>query len=206
MLSIGEFARLGAVSVRTQRHYDEIGVLRPAQVDPETGYRCYSADQLRQLSRIIALKELGLSLAQTRRMIDGITVEELRGMLMLRRAQLELDIESQANQLRGVEARLRHIDKEGAMPADDIKAKIISAMGVVAIAEHVTELGPLTVVPAVNRAAAQFDHLVIRERVEACGPLMFFYETDHGDADGATVYLACRSPGSQPSCRNRRGM
>jgi DNA-binding transcriptional MerR regulator len=39
MLSIGEFARLGAVSVRTLRHYEEIGLLLPAQVNPETGYR-----------------------------------------------------------------------------------------------------------------------------------------------------------------------
>ena len=43
MFSIGEFARLGTVSVRTLRHYDEIGLLRPARVDPETGYRGYSA-------------------------------------------------------------------------------------------------------------------------------------------------------------------
>jgi MerR family regulatory protein len=41
MFSIGEFARLGAVSVRTLRLYDEMGLLRPARVDPATGYRAY---------------------------------------------------------------------------------------------------------------------------------------------------------------------
>ena len=66
MVSIGEFARLGGVSVRTLRHYDEIGLLRPAQVDPVTGYRGYLASQLGQLNRILALKELGLSLTQAR--------------------------------------------------------------------------------------------------------------------------------------------
>ena len=69
MFSIGEFARLGGVSVRTLRHYDEIGLLRPATVDPDTGYRGYSAARLGQISRIIALKELGLSLAQVRRLL-----------------------------------------------------------------------------------------------------------------------------------------
>jgi DNA-binding transcriptional MerR regulator len=39
MFSIGEFARLGGVSIRTLRHYDEIGLLAPATVDPLTGYR-----------------------------------------------------------------------------------------------------------------------------------------------------------------------
>lgn len=53
MFSIGEFARLGGVSVRTLRHYDEIGLLRPAQVDPVTGYRGYLASQLGQLNRIL---------------------------------------------------------------------------------------------------------------------------------------------------------
>ena len=46
MFNIGEFARLGGVSVRALRHYDEIGLLRPAKVDPLTGYRGYSAAQL----------------------------------------------------------------------------------------------------------------------------------------------------------------
>jgi DNA-binding transcriptional MerR regulator len=54
MFSIGEFARLGGVSVRTLRHYDEIGLVRPATVDPDTGYRSYSAAQLGQINRIMA--------------------------------------------------------------------------------------------------------------------------------------------------------
>jgi DNA-binding transcriptional MerR regulator len=94
MFSIGEFARLGTVSIRTLRHYDEIGLLPPAKVDPVTGYRGYSAEQLRLLNRIVALKELGLSLAQARQLMDGITLEELQGMLMLRRAQLEQELEA----------------------------------------------------------------------------------------------------------------
>src|SRR5580693_458343 len=134
MFSIGEFAKLGAVSVRTLRHYDEIGLLRPARVDQETGYRAYSAHQLGQLNRIIALKELGLTLAQVRQLLGGITLEELRGMLTLRRAQLEQELDTFKNQLLGVEARLRYIAGEDAMPADDIMVKKIPAMGVVAIA------------------------------------------------------------------------
>ena len=78
MFTIGEFARLGGVSVRTLRHYDDIGLLRPVTVDPDTGYRGYSAEQLGRLNRIMAMKELGLSLVQTRRLLDGITLEELR--------------------------------------------------------------------------------------------------------------------------------
>jgi DNA-binding transcriptional MerR regulator len=134
MFSIGEFARLGTVSVRTLRHYDEIGLLHPAKVDPNTGYRSYAADQLGQLNRIMALKDLGFSLEQTRKLISGITLEELRGMLALRRAQLEQELEEYLTRLQGVEARLRYIEGETAMPADDITVKKIPELGVVAIA------------------------------------------------------------------------
>ena len=188
MFSIGEFARIGTVSVRTLRHYDEIGLLRPAKVDPATGYRGYSADQLGQLNRILALKELGLSLAQARQLLDGITLEELQGMLMLRRAQLEHELEEHKNQLLGIEARLRYIGREGAMPADDIVVKKIPAMGVVAIAAHAPAFGPQNIVPVVNRSQELFDQLGIRDRVREAGPYLIFYEHDQGN--DVTVYLA----------------
>jgi DNA-binding transcriptional MerR regulator len=63
---IGEFAELGGVSAKTLRFYDEIGVLRPASVDPRTGYRRYLVQQLEELASIVALKSLGVSLAQVR--------------------------------------------------------------------------------------------------------------------------------------------
>jgi DNA-binding transcriptional MerR regulator/effector-binding domain-containing protein len=188
MFSIGEFARLGAVSIRTLRHYDEIGLLPPAKVDPQTGYRGYTAEQLRRLNRIVALKELGLSLAQARQLLDGISLEELRGMLLLRRAQLEQEVEEHKAKLSGVEARLRYIAREGAMPADDIVVKKIPAMGVVAITRPAPAFGPENIVPVVNASREQFDQLEIRSLVKEAGPFMLFYEHDHGN--DVTVYLA----------------
>jgi DNA-binding transcriptional MerR regulator/effector-binding domain-containing protein len=188
MFSIGEFARLGTVSVRTLRHYDEIGLLPPAKVDPATGYRGYSAEQLRLLNRIVALKELGLSLTQAKQLMDGITLEELQGMLLLRRAQLEQELEAHRNQLLGVEARLRYIAREGAMPADDIVVKKIPATGVVAIAAPAPAFGPQNIVPIVNQSRAQFDQLGIPELVKVTGPYTLFYEHDH--FTDVTVFLA----------------
>jgi DNA-binding transcriptional MerR regulator/effector-binding domain-containing protein len=188
MFSIGEFARLGAVSIRTLRHYDEIGLLPPAKVDPATGYRGYSAEQLRLLNRIVALKELGLSLAQARQLMDGITLGELQGMLMLRRAQLEQELEAHKNQLLGVEARLRYIAREGAMPVDDIVVKKIPAMGVVAIARPAPAFGPENIVPVVNQSRVQFDELGIRDLAKEAGPFMLFYE--HDEYTDVTVFLA----------------
>src|SRR6266702_6436875 len=63
---IGEFAYLGGVSAKTLRFYDEIGLLRPASVDSRKGYRHYLPQQLEELASILALKNLGVSLAKLR--------------------------------------------------------------------------------------------------------------------------------------------
>jgi DNA-binding transcriptional MerR regulator len=194
MFSIGEFARLGTVSVRALRHYDEIGLLRPAKVDPDTGYRGYTAEQLGQLNRIVALKELGLSLAQVRQLLGGITLDELRGMLMFRRAQLEQELEAHKDQLLGVEARLCYIEREGAMPADDIVVKKLPALGVVVIAEPAPAFGPENIVPVVNRAEKQFSQLRIRELVKEAGPYFIFYEGDPGNDLVACLALPVAEP------------
>jgi DNA-binding transcriptional MerR regulator/effector-binding domain-containing protein len=188
MFSIGEFARLGTVSVRTLRHYDEIGLLQPAKVDPETGYRSYAPSQLGQLNRIIALKDLGFSLTQAGKLLSGITVEELRGMLALRRAQLEQELEEYTTRLREVEARLDYIEGENAMPADDITVKKIPAMGVVAIGGTAPGIGPEHAVSVVNRSRALFDELNIAGLATVTGPFIVFF-ADH-DSDEATIYLA----------------
>ncbi len=85
------------------RHHDRIGLLRPVAVDARSGYRYYIADQLRRLNRVIALKDLGLTLAQVQQVLDdALDVAELRGMLRLRRAQLAADA-----------ARLTRIEENG---------------------------------------------------------------------------------------------
>ena len=66
MLKIGEFSRLSRVSIRMLRHYDEIGLLRPAQLDAQTGYRYYSEEQLPLVWRVAALRDMGFSLAAIR--------------------------------------------------------------------------------------------------------------------------------------------
>src|SRR5262245_3397796 len=89
MFTIGDFARHGRVSIRMLRHYDAIGLLTPARVDPFTGYRGYEAAQLSRLNRIVALKDLGFTLDQVATIIDDkVGADELRGMLRLRQADL----------------------------------------------------------------------------------------------------------------------
>ncbi len=131
MFTIGDFARHGRVSVRMLRHYDATGLLRPAHVDPATGYRHYTAGQLARLNRIIALKGLGFTLQQVREILDEkVTTEELRAMLRLRQAELEEAMAASAARLTQVEARLRSIESEGRMPTNDVVLKHVPSVRV----------------------------------------------------------------------------
>ena len=64
MLKIGEFSKLSRISVRMLRHYDEIGLLKPAVIDRFTDYRYYREDQLPTAGRISSLKDMGFPLAE----------------------------------------------------------------------------------------------------------------------------------------------
>jgi DNA-binding transcriptional MerR regulator len=114
VLKIGEFSQLGRVSVRMLRHYDATGLLKPAEVDHLSGYRFYAVEQLPRLNRILALKDLGLSLEQVGRLlaVEEPPASELRGMLAMRRADLEEELREGQERLARVEARLRQIERE----------------------------------------------------------------------------------------------
>jgi DNA-binding transcriptional MerR regulator len=79
---IGEFSRLGGVSIKALRFYDQIGLLKPAAVNPRTQYRFYIARQLQDLAAICALKDLGASLEDIRRVLGGTETGQARRKLM----------------------------------------------------------------------------------------------------------------------------
>ncbi len=111
MFRIGEFSRLSRVSVRMLRYYDQLGLLTPSQTDRFTSYRYYSADQLLRLNRILALQDLGFSLEQIRSLLDeNLGPDELRGMLKLKRAEVEQELQAGQARLARLEARLRQLD------------------------------------------------------------------------------------------------
>src|SRR5512143_1193812 len=138
MFRIGEFSRIGRVTIETLRHYDALGLLKPAKVDPFTGYRYYSARQLQSLNRILALKEAGLSLEEIARILrDHLTADELRGILKAQLALAESAIETARLQRERILARLDYLTLEDNMPAYEVTLKSVEALTVAAIRETV---------------------------------------------------------------------
>ncbi|GAA5142784.1 MerR family transcriptional regulator [Nocardioides marinquilinus] len=141
MMTIGEFARYGGVSVRMLRHYDALGLLVPASVDATTGYRSYSAAQFPRLNRLVALKDLGFTLDQVGRVLDGgLSGDELRGMLRLRHEELEAQVDDDRRRLAAVARRLRAIEQEGRMSELEYVEKEVGALRLASLSERVTAM------------------------------------------------------------------
>ncbi len=113
MMTIGEFARMGQISPRMLRHYDELGLLRPDRVDPVTGYRFYGAGQLAELHRLLALRDVGFSLDQVATVLrDDPPLADFAQLLRLRRAQIEEQLSAEQARLRRVDAHLHALEKD----------------------------------------------------------------------------------------------
>ncbi|MFC7932865.1 MerR family transcriptional regulator [Streptomyces cinereoruber] len=190
MFTIGDFARHGRVSVRMLRHYDAIGLLRPARVDPHTGYRFYAADQLSRLNRIIALKDLGFTLEQVGAVLEErIDAEGLRGMLRLRQAELETALAEARTRLDRVGARLRAIESEGRMSTQEVVVKKIPAVRIAELSAVAASFGPQDISPVIGPL---YDELCCRlgsAGLTGFGPGVAYYE-DAGRGDGSVVVHA----------------
>lgn len=127
MFKIREFSQLGQVSVKTLRYYDQLGVLKPAQIDPCTGYRYYTAAQLLRLNRILVFKDLGFTLEQIVQLLDEqISSEQMRGMFRLKQAEIQALIAGEQSRLARLEGRLHQIEYgQGVLPAHDVLLKSV---------------------------------------------------------------------------------
>jgi DNA-binding transcriptional MerR regulator len=89
LLSIGQFARLSGLSVGALRHYDELDLLRPADVDPFTGYRRYREEQLETARVVGRLRELEMPLDEIREVLSIDDPAERERRLDRHRARIE---------------------------------------------------------------------------------------------------------------------
>jgi len=195
MFRIGEFSLIAQVSGRLLRYYDEIGLLSPQYTDPQTGYRYYSAEQLPRLNRILVLKELGLGLEQIARLLDqGASSDEIRGMLLLRKAQITQAMQDDLAQLHLIEARLDQVDAFGQTPVLDVVVKTIPPQRYLALREVFPD------VASVRRLVVQMTAIVPHKMsASSLGQIAFVIHSRTFDPDALDFevgYLLTGSPGN----------
>lgn len=186
MFRIREFSRFTRVSVKMLRHYDARGLLKPARVDPATNYRYYSSDQLVRLNQIIALKDLGFSLDEIAKLLDAhLSLDELRGMLRLRRAEIQQQLAQDNAMLAQTEGRLHYIEQQGHAPQYEVVVRALPPLCVASIREIVSETDDVVadLFREVELYAAQF-----QARRDA-SPLMLYHDDEYREV-GADVEIA----------------
>ncbi|GAA0739248.1 MerR family transcriptional regulator [Clostridium oceanicum] len=113
MFRIGEFSKLNKISIKTLRHYDEIGLFKPAKVDYFTGYRYYSSTQIKKLNKIVALKSMGFSLKDIKKIVnDKLSIEIITQMLVKKQEEIKSNIKKENDKFSKVKFLLERIKRE----------------------------------------------------------------------------------------------
>ncbi len=92
LIPIGRFSQITQLSLRMLRHYDELNLLKPAQIDPQSGYRYYSIAQALEAEKIRLLRSLEVPLEEIRQLLSLRDADAVRVSLARHRARLEAQI------------------------------------------------------------------------------------------------------------------
>lgn len=176
MYTIGEFAAFGRVSVRMLRHYDAIGLLRPARVDAGTGYRSYSNEQLPRLLRIVELRALGVGLDRIAQVVRGPDeAAALRDALLDRRADLTASIADDAARIRRIDRRLRLL--EGTTVPASVDYRPLQPVTVYALSGIAPGMGSEHIGPVIGPLIGRLDHALTTAGRPLLEPGVFWYDT-----------------------------
>lgn len=190
MITIGAFAGITGITVKALRHYDEKGVLRPADVDPQTGYRRYGEEQVRSGAVVAALREAGVPLPAVAAALAGdgalTTLEQHRERVLAERRAEDAAHEAALRALRSY-----------AVPADVVERSLPATPYVARLIEVTTD-DPERGTDAANAA---FGELFAALQTDGLGPAGTFWTgIREGSApDSATLALAWPTTGRAPA-------
>lgn len=139
MLRIGEFSALSQISIYMLRHYDEIGLLTPENIDRFTGYRYYSETQLPIANKIRALKSMGLSLPLIKEILTNYAEDyELKTYLETQAVHQKEKIDLMQRQLTLIESTIRHLEHPSPIPSYSVTLKEFAQHNVISYRQIIT--------------------------------------------------------------------
>ena len=122
MYRIGEFSELTKTTIKTLRYYEKEGLLIPAYVDNQTGYRFYETSQLPEVAKIISLRQMGISINNIKRILNGSGLEEI---LKQRKQELETEISISNSQLLQINNLLEEKNMEKEVILKELPSHIV---------------------------------------------------------------------------------
>lgn len=129
MLSIGEFSNICKVSTKTLRYYDEIGLLKPSEINPENGYRYYAIEQLERMLFINRLKSYSFSLDEIKAFLQSDEGEaaSLHEAFTRKKHELEEEMRAYNQLLNQLEEDISTIEQGKSVMSylDDIEVQLV---------------------------------------------------------------------------------
>ena len=122
MYKIGEFSSLSKTTIKTLRYYEKENLLKPVYIDLNTGYRYYETSQLIEISKIIALRQIGISIKDIKKVLDGC---DLKKILTKRKKELETNIQEYNIQLSKINYLLEDRNMKHEIFLKDIPSYIV---------------------------------------------------------------------------------
>jgi DNA-binding transcriptional MerR regulator len=169
-VSIGDFSRMTHLSVTALRHYHEVGLLRPAEIDPTSGYRFYAAEQVRLAQVIRRFKDLGMPLDEIRAVIEAPDPAARNQVIVAHMRRME----SQLAATQSVVTSLRCLLEHSPAPVA-VSHRLLTAMRAVAITGHV----PAAELDAwLGDAQREIDAAIAAAAASPAGPRAALYSAD----------------------------
>jgi DNA-binding transcriptional MerR regulator len=189
LLTIGDFSRMTHLSVKALRHYHDLGVLEPADIDPFSGYRSYDTSQVPAAQVIRRLRDLNMPLDQIRAVLGAPDVDVRNQEIMAHLSRMERQLE----QTQAAVASLRAL-LAGPAARSAIEVRAIPAMTALVIRDTVTTAdAPAWGLDAFGRLTAALSPAGLT--AEGCPGALFpseFFETERGEL---TLFLPVARPG-----------
>src|SRR5580704_2682163 len=182
-LTIGAFSRLTHLSIKTLRYYHEVGLLEPAVVDPDSGYRYYRPGQAQSAQLVRRFRDLGLPVADVKAVLAAPD-------LTSRNAILADHLDWMRDQLRQTEAAVASLRRmlDGGSNSVAIEERVLEGAAAISVAAHVLRKD---VAAWWMDALAGLRATALAARLEPSGPVGGIYDDElfTQDAGRARVYL-----------------
>ena len=122
MYKIGDFSSMSKTTIKTLRYYEKEGLLTPVYIDQNTGYRYYESSQLIDISKIISLRQIGLSIKEIKKVLDGYDMKEI---LNNRKNEIEKNIKNYNIELSKINYLLEESNMKNEIFIKDIPSYIV---------------------------------------------------------------------------------
>ena len=168
MLKIGDFSKINRITIKTLRLYDELNLLNPKYVDKMTGYRYYEPSQLPRIQKIIALKQIGFSLADiSSLLVDDVELPILLDRLNNKKSEISKTVELEKNKLQQLVSYIEALKKEPKMTYD-VVIKDLPAVTVASMRKVIANYGEY------NEFYPQMGKMMEEQKLECAQPYYCF--------------------------------